>query len=213
MNPLSFDYSAPSFQRLALLLAKIGRSYSEVGLTDPDQIQQQLIFRSLLVEPLLVPEKPLIDIGSGVGIPALPLALASPERKIIIVEPRQRCHSFCRWLLSKMPDLKVELKKNRLEEFNFANFPGSQVVSRASFPFSKLSRFVPPGIEPVIKWSPAKTKIKSIPENRINVRINVSTNELEQNFLWAARPELFHVKQNEWKNQAEINFEVLNQSS
>lgn len=209
MNSLEIDYTTPPYQRLALLLAKIGRKYSEVGLTDPDTIQRKLILRSLLVEPLLAKDRPIIDIGSGVGLPAIPLALAEPDRDVIIVEPNRRAHSLSHWLLSKLPEVNVHHEETTLEAFDFSSTPDAQLVSRATFSFKQLTTGVPGGIEPVIKWSGGDSETKFTPTRDKFVKITVEYEQLTQRFLWAAAEKMFHVKQKDWAELPEITHEQL----
>lgn len=66
-----------------------------VGPGDVEGIALQ-ITDSLL--PLLVapPSFPLFDIGSGAGLPAIPLAIAHPGEEILCLEPRAKRVSFLR---------------------------------------------------------------------------------------------------------------------
>ncbi len=74
-------------------LVKWNKAIRLVGPSDADGIRLQVV-DSLL--PLLVerPRFPLLDIGSGAGLPAIPLAIASPGQPITCLEPRIKRVSF-----------------------------------------------------------------------------------------------------------------------
>jgi 16S rRNA (guanine527-N7)-methyltransferase len=63
---------------------------------DLDRFQERHIEDSLKALPLLdaAPEGPAIDVGSGAGLPGLPLALARPERRWRLLEPRRLRAAF-----------------------------------------------------------------------------------------------------------------------
>ncbi len=50
---------------------------------------------SLLVLKYLELPSPLVDMGSGAGLPGIPLKIARPEIQMILAEPRGRGPRFC----------------------------------------------------------------------------------------------------------------------
>ena len=44
----------------------------------------------------------ILDVGSGVGLPAVPMAIALPQHKVFLTERRQRRASFLRLLLGQL---------------------------------------------------------------------------------------------------------------
>jgi 16S rRNA (guanine527-N7)-methyltransferase len=61
-----------------------------VSPADLDRLRERHIEDSLRVAPLLreVPPGPVIDVGSGAGLPGIPLAIVAPERHFRLLEPR-----------------------------------------------------------------------------------------------------------------------------
>ncbi len=91
----------------------------------------------LAVVPFL-DDGPLIDIGSGAGLPGVVLAIVNPERNIVLVEPRGKRSRF-------LQHAKIQLGLDRL---NIESQPAEQynptgtfryVISRA---FGSLNEFV-----------------------------------------------------------------------
>jgi len=65
------------------------------GLVEPEAMAVRHVLDSLTVVPLLRgpplhAEGTIVDLGSGGGVPGVPLALALPERPVVLVESRER---------------------------------------------------------------------------------------------------------------------------
>jgi len=58
-----------------------------------------------------------IDIGSGNGLVAVPLALANPTRRVIAMEPRQKKCAFLRMVTHELGLTNLEVSATRLEAF------------------------------------------------------------------------------------------------
>jgi len=65
---------------------------------------------------LLPPEAPAVDVGSGAGFPAIPLALAEPERPWTLLEPRRKRASFLKEVCLQLQLDNVSVRRERLEE-------------------------------------------------------------------------------------------------
>ncbi len=208
MNSLLPDHHSRAFQRLALQLAKIGRQHPEVGPGDPDLIMKKLILRSLMAAPLLDSQRPIYDVGSGVGIPGIALALAMPECPVYLIEPKRRSCALARWLLSgqESSGSRVTVIESTLEKFDFSRLPPGQVVSRAALNLPTLLEWLPAEQQPVIKWAGDRPDFFP-PDWRLKLRVKVCFSGIQQSFLWAGSPEMFHVKQKEWEQRAEISWQ------
>ncbi|MFB6356377.1 MAG: RsmG family class I SAM-dependent methyltransferase [bacterium] len=191
------DTGSPVFQRLALKLAQVGRSHSYVGLTDPDEVMDRLILGSLAVRPLLSAGRPIMDIGTGVGIPSLPLAIADPARPIIAVEPREECISLLHWLLSFINNTHVRTHCSTLQNIPLHCIPPAQVVARSSLDWDELlmddtSRY------PYVRWSGPNVPEPPDREGWVHRTINCTHSLVYQSFDWWGPREMFHVKQHLW---------------
>ena len=65
----------------AALLYKWNRTYSLTALREQDKAVSHHLLDSLAVLPF-VPEGTLLDVGSGGGMPGIPLAIACPELRV-----------------------------------------------------------------------------------------------------------------------------------
>lgn len=85
----------PTLVGFAELLIKHGKRTNLVGTTDPARLLDEVIVDSLQAAPLL-PDGGgvLLDLGSGAGIPGIPLAIARPDWEVVSVEPRAKRTMF-----------------------------------------------------------------------------------------------------------------------
>ncbi len=116
-------------QRLSLTSAKTAPS-----------IALDHILDSLYVLPLLKPGWRVADIGSGAGFPGVPLAIACPEARFVLLEPRRKRANFLREVARQAQLLNVEVSEVRVEDLANTDSPSSfdVVVSRAFGPVQDL---------------------------------------------------------------------------
>jgi len=110
-------------------IARLGRYVDELRLWlprvslvsrgDAEDIVERHLVDSLAAAPLLAgtSEDALIgDIGSGAGLPGIPLAVALSPRRLILVEPRRKRASFLRAAARVAAPLAVEIRESRVED-------------------------------------------------------------------------------------------------
>ena len=94
--------------------ARLVRAYADgldlVAHGDLDRFEQRHIRDSLKPLALLrtLPEGPCVDVGSGAGLPGIPLAIADPSREWRLVEPRRLRAAFLEEVV-RMLDLRCEV--------------------------------------------------------------------------------------------------------
>jgi 16S rRNA (guanine(527)-N(7))-methyltransferase RsmG len=105
------------FARYLELLLEWNRVHDLTGLKDARGIVHGLFVDSLLFLPQL-PARPLrlIDIGSGAGIPGLPLHLIDPRIEATLVEARQKRVSFLRTVRRELALESLRLIDARAED-------------------------------------------------------------------------------------------------
>ena len=129
-------------QQYAELLADIG---AERGILGPHEIGRIWV-RHLLncgaVAELLQADERVADIGSGAGLPGLPLAIAKPELRIVLVESLLRRTEFLRTAVREL-GLDVQVVRGRAEDpaVRKSVGPCDAVVSRAVAPLDKVTRW------------------------------------------------------------------------
>ena len=87
----------------------------------------------------------MVDLGSGAGLPGIPLALARPDLSVVLVEPLARRVDWLREVVEDL-GLPVEVERGRAEESGVrARWEGADVVTaRAVAPLARLAGWALP---------------------------------------------------------------------
>lgn len=119
------------------LLAKWNKTYNLTAIQEPERMLTHHLLDSLAVLPY-VQAGPLLDVGSGGGLPGIPLAVTSPDLRVTLLEANGKKCAFLRQAAIDMGLANIEIVQGRAEDYRpAACFP--QIVSRA---FSELAEFV-----------------------------------------------------------------------
>jgi 16S rRNA (guanine527-N7)-methyltransferase len=85
------------------------------SLTDPEEAIDRLLLEPLAAAKFLPAQPVLMDLGSGGGSPALPLALALDARSLVMVESRQRKAAFLREAIREL-GIQATVETARFEQ-------------------------------------------------------------------------------------------------
>lgn len=104
------------FERLLEYRALVDASpIGLTGLKEPHDQLRELILDSLAAAPVL-PEGRIVDLGTGGGVPGIPLALARPDTRWWLIESNQRKAGFVRSVLEPLGlSRRVEVLSERAE--------------------------------------------------------------------------------------------------
>ena len=132
-------------QRYAELLAGTGVERGLLGPREVDRLWERHLLNSAAVGELLDPGERVVDIGSGAGLPGLPLAIARPDLEIVLLEPLLRRSDFLREAVAEL-GLPVEVVRGRAEEPWVREQIGEKdaAVSRAVAALDKLTKWSMP---------------------------------------------------------------------
>lgn len=140
LTALGLDLSAAQQQQLldyVTLIAKWNKVYNLTAVRDPAAMITQHLLDSLAVLPHLADAKRLIDIGTGAGLPGIPLAIAHPEFKITLLDSIHKKTTFLLQACLELGLTNVEVVCERVEHYQ----PQTRfevVISRA---FADLGEF------------------------------------------------------------------------
>ncbi|MEO5595535.1 MAG: 16S rRNA (guanine(527)-N(7))-methyltransferase RsmG [Lysobacteraceae bacterium] len=135
---LSRDEHEPLANRLLdylTLLVRWNGAYNLTAVRDPLQMVSRHLFDSLAIAAHV--HGTLADVGSGAGLPGIPLALARPDLKLTLIESNGKKARFLREAVRVLQLPNVQVAHQRAQAHASNHF--DQVVSRA---FSSLADFV-----------------------------------------------------------------------
>lgn len=129
---LYFPTKEAEIRRFADFLTTTGIERGLIGPHEGEKIWERHIFNSLPVISLIPEGSSVIDIGSGAGLPGIPIALARPDLQVTLIEPLQRRVDF---LNEAVAGLDITVLRGRAQDFKMkADF----VTARAVAPLEKL---------------------------------------------------------------------------
>lgn len=104
------------FSKYLTLLLKWQKTHRLVGSADPMWIVEHLFLDSLLFLKLLPASvRALADVGSGAGLPGLPIKIVRPEIEVVLIESRRRRAMFLLSAVREMALSGVLVQEGRVE--------------------------------------------------------------------------------------------------
>ena len=119
-----------------------GVEWGILGPHEIDRIWERHLLNCAVVAELLEPGDRVADIGSGAGLPGLPLAITDPGLHVILIESLLRRTEFLRLAVTELA-LDVEVVRGRAEDSAVRHGAGGcdAVVSRAVASLDKVTRW------------------------------------------------------------------------
>jgi 16S rRNA (guanine527-N7)-methyltransferase len=96
------------------LLAKWNQTYNLTAIRDPITMVSHHLLDSLSVLPHLGGGR-LADVGSGAGLPGIPIAIAEPERLVVLNDASQKRAAFLRQAVIELPLPNAQVHAGRAE--------------------------------------------------------------------------------------------------
>lgn len=118
------------------LLDKWNKAYNLTSVRNPDEMLVKHIMDSLVVSQHLQ-GKQFIDVGTGPGLPGIPLAIANPDKQFVLLDSLGKRITFIKNAIRELKLTNVTPVLSRVEEYQEQRFDG--VLSRA---FASLSDMV-----------------------------------------------------------------------
>ena len=133
-----FGDRLPLASRFASWLAVSGVERGLVGPRETERIWDRHLLNCAAVGALVPPGATVVDIGSGAGLPGLPLAIARPDLTIVLVESMLRRTTFLSEVVADLELDAVSVRRARAEELTETGF-ADVVTARAVAPIDKLA--------------------------------------------------------------------------
>lgn len=139
LHTLGLELDAVARQRLldfVALLQKWNAVHNLTAVRDAERMVDQHLLDSLAVLPHIPPGR-LADVGSGGGLPGIPLAIARPGLQVTLIDSSHKKTTFLRQAAAELKLGNVQVECARVESWQPAELFDT-VISRA---FSELAQF------------------------------------------------------------------------
>lgn len=118
--------------RYLSMMREWNRVFNLTSITQPKEMILLHLLDSLSVNPFLHGDT-IIDIGTGAGLPGIPLALVNPNKKFVLLDSNQKKIRFLNQVIYDLNINNVETAHARVEKYEHQRF--DSILSRA---FSSL---------------------------------------------------------------------------
>ena len=167
------------------LLGKWSKAYNLTAITERDEQIVKHILDSLAIAPYLEGQR-FIDVGTGAGLPGIPLALAYPEQSWVLLDSLEKRTRFLTQVKNTLKLENIEIQHARVEDYRpEVLFHGA--VSRA---FSSLASFAH-CVQPLLNDSGAfyamKGQLSEEELNELSSHWKIACHYLEVPYLDQAR--------------------------
>jgi len=118
------------------LLSRWNRAYNLTAVDEPAEMVDRHLIDSLSILPW-VDGAAVVDAGTGAGLPGVPLAIACPDTRFVLVDSNGKKVRFLRQVRRELGLGNIEPVHSRLEDFS-PETPPDQVIARALAPLPRL---------------------------------------------------------------------------
>jgi len=156
------------------LLQRWNRAYNLTAVTEPAEMVARHLLDSLSILPALR-GRLFLDAGSGGGLPGVPLAIARPDCRFILLDSNGKKVRFLRQARRELGLDNIEPVQGRLETYR-PDSPPDAVITRALAPLGRLIQWSALWLEQgvpllAMKSDRAESEIQSVPDT-YNVRLD-----------------------------------------
>jgi 16S rRNA (guanine527-N7)-methyltransferase len=143
--PVDAEQAAKLAAFCALLL-RWNRVYNLTGVRGAAELVDRHLVESLALRPYLAGAR-VADVGSGGGLPGMPLAIAEPRRRFTLIESRAKRVRFLRHAIGELILANAEVAHARAEHLRVTQ-PFDTVLARAVAPPTELLAICRPLMAP-----------------------------------------------------------------
>ncbi|MFB7515635.1 16S rRNA (guanine(527)-N(7))-methyltransferase RsmG [Streptomyces sp. NPDC056144] len=138
----------PEAVRYAELLADAGVKRGLIGPREVPRLWERHILNCAVLSEVVPEGVTVCDVGSGAGLPGIPLALCRPDLKITLLEPLLRRTNFLQEVVELLGLDHVTVVRGRAEEMLGKITPVHVVTARAVAPLDRLASWGVPLLRP-----------------------------------------------------------------
>lgn len=118
------------------LLQHWNNAYNLTAIREPEQMVSHHLMDSLAIAPM-IHGNDIVDVGSGAGLPGIPLALQYPQKQFTLLDSNGKKTRFLTQVKIELAIENISIEQGRVEDVNRVF---DQVVCRAFAPLSELAK-------------------------------------------------------------------------
>jgi 16S rRNA (guanine527-N7)-methyltransferase len=173
----------PQIEKARAFAQKLANDSDDLGLLGPrelDKLWSRHILNSAVVSESVKAGDLVADVGSGAGLPGIPMAIALPEANFVLIEPMERRSNWMLEVIEELGLTNVEVKRARAEEILDLKF--DIVTARAVAALDKLLRLTvhllkPGGSLIALKGSKAAEEIEAA--KKLQKKLGIASFEIQ----------------------------------
>ncbi len=135
--PDRWGFAVPQLTAYEHILATKGLEWGLIGPRELPRLWDRHVLNSAVLEAMIPQGATVIDVGSGAGLPGIPLAIVRPDTRVTLLEPLLRRANFLTETVAELGLTdRVTVVRGRAEDKLVA--PADVVTSRAVAPMERL---------------------------------------------------------------------------
>jgi 16S rRNA (guanine527-N7)-methyltransferase len=119
------------------LLVKWNRAYNLTAVRQPEQMVTRHLLDSLVIGPYLQGPR-ILDVGTGAGLPGIPLALAYPDYQFTLLDSNGKKIRFVTQVVAELGLVNVDVVQSRVEAYQ----PASRFDTVTARAYSSIEELV-----------------------------------------------------------------------
>ncbi|MFH8367950.1 16S rRNA (guanine(527)-N(7))-methyltransferase RsmG [Streptomyces sp. NPDC018031] len=160
-----FGERFPEAVRYGELLADVGVARGLIGPREVPRLWERHLLNCAVLSEVVPDGVTVCDVGSGAGLPGIPLALSRPDLRITLLEPLLRRTNFLQEMVELLGLDHVTVVRGRAEEVLGKLPPVHVVTARAVAPLDRLAGWGVPLLRPygemlLLKGDTAEEELK-----------------------------------------------------
>lgn len=120
-------------------LARWNKTFNLTGIRSEQDMVRQHLMDSFSIAPYVTGMR-ILDVGSGAGLPGLPLAILYPDKNFILLDSNGKKTRFMTQVVIDLELSNVQVVQSRVEEYRASPF--DQVLCRAFAPLATIVKKV-----------------------------------------------------------------------
>jgi 16S rRNA (guanine527-N7)-methyltransferase len=140
-----------------MLLIKWNKAYNLTAIRDPIEMVDKHLLDSLAILPYLHGER-LLDVGTGAGLPGIPIALTSPQYQVTLLDSNGKKTRFLQAVKRELNLSHIEIIHGRVEE-TVDEIGFDCILSRAFSDLNQMLQYTKHLIKPEGVWLAMKGRV------------------------------------------------------